>query len=323
MTERFIAAAAQLAPVFLDRDATVQKACDAIREAGRAGARLIVFPETFIPGYPYWTLVHDPLGSRNRFFRRLYEQAVTLSGPAVKALCKAAQDAKCHAVVGINERDGGTLYNTQLFIGEGGDVLGQHRKLVPTHHERMVWGRGDGSDLSVFRTPLGTLGGLICYEHANALFRYAIQAQGEELHVANWPGGMPWIDEIVDAAIRHYAFEAQCFVVSTTSILTLDIIAALGEGGSVDRLRPGGGCSAIVAPGGRYLARAEADVETVIYAEIDPTAIGDWKQLVDSTGHYARPDVVRLHLDRRARRPLVLEGAEEINAQPEEEGSLP
>lgn len=313
MTETFIAAAAQLAPVFLDRDATVQKACDAIHEAGQAGARLIVFPETFIPGYPYWTLVHDPLGSRSRFFRPLYEQAVTIPGPAVTALCAAARKAKCFAVVGINEREGGTLYNTQLFIGDDGSVLGRHRKLVPTHHERMTWGRGDGSDMAVFRTALGTLGGLICYEHANALFRYAIQAQGEELHVANWPGGMPWIDEIVDAAIRHYAFEGQCFVVSTTSILTPAIIAALGDGGSVGRLRPGGGCSAIVAPGGRYLARAEPDVETLIYAEIDPAAIGDWKQLVDSTGHYARPDVVRLHLDTRPRRPLVLEGSDDMS----------
>ena len=304
----FIAAAAQLAPVFLDRDATVDKACAAIREAGRVGARLIVFPETFIPGYPYWTLVQDPLTSRNRFFRPLFEQAVTVPGPAVTALCAAARDAQCFAVVGINEREGGTLYNTQLFLGDDGSVLGRHRKLVPTHHERMTWGRGDGADMGVFQTALGTLGGLICYEHANALFRYAIQAQGEDIHIANWPGGMPWIDEIVDAAIRHYAFEGQCFVVSTTAILTPAIIAALGDGGSVGRLRPGGGCSAIVAPGGRYLARADADAEAVIYAEIDRTAITDWKQLVDSTGHYARPDVVRLHLARRARRPLVIDG---------------
>jgi len=175
---------------------------------------------------------------------------------------------------------------------------------VPTSQERMVWGRGDGRDLSIFDTPHGKLGALICYEHSNALYRYALIAQGEEIHVANWPGGLPWINGIIDAAIRHYAFEAQAFVVNSTAVLTEEIIAALGSGGSVGRLKPGGGYSAIVAPTGRFLAGPVEDQETILYADCDFGLIADMKMIVDSAGHYARPDVVRLVVNRAAQRPL-------------------
>ncbi|HXH02689.1 MAG TPA: carbon-nitrogen hydrolase family protein [Candidatus Competibacteraceae bacterium] len=299
-------AAAQMAPVFLEQRACVDKVCAAIREAGASGAQLVAFPEACVPGYPYWALVLDPLRI-NDFNLRLYKEAVTIPGPATEVLCAAAREARCHAVVGVNERDGGTLYNTQLFLGPEGELLGRHRKLMPTSHERMIWGRGDGSDLRVFRTPLGTLGGLICYEHANALYRYALQAQGEEIHIAAWLGGLPSINDIIDAAVRHYAFEAQAFVINVTGILTADIIAALGEGGSVDQLQPGGGFSSIIAPGGRYLARAEPEREMLLYADLDFDAIADWKMIVDSCGHYARPDVVRLVLESRPQRSLHIE----------------
>jgi len=296
-------AAAQMAPVFLDRDATVEKTCRAMVEAGRNGAQLVAFPETFVPGYPYWALVLDPLSTRH-WNRRLFEQSVEIPSPATEALCGAAREAGVYAVVGLDEREGGTLYNTQLFIGPGGEIVGRRRKLVPTSQERMVWGRGDGRDLSIFDTPHGKLGALICYEHSNALYRYALIAQGEEIHVANWPGGLPWINGIIDAAIRHYAFEAQAFVVNSTAVLTEEIIAALGSGGSVGRLKPGGGYSAIVAPTGRFLAGPVEDQETILYADCDFGLIADMKMIVDSAGHYARPDVVRLVVNRAAQRPL-------------------
>lgn len=290
-------AAVQMAPVFLDRDATVEKTCRAMIEAGRSGSQLVAFPETIVPGYPYWALVLDPSSNRERN-RKLFEQAVEIPSSATDALCAAAREAGIYAVVGLDEREGGTLYNTQLFIAPSGGILGRRRKLVPTSHERMIWGRGDGRDLPTFDTPNGRLGALICYEHSNALFRYALVAQGEEIHVANWPGGLPWINGIIDAAIRHYAFEAQAFVVNSTAVLTEEIIASLGTGGSISRLKPGGGYSAIVAPTGRFLAGPVEDKETILYADCDFSLIADMKMIVDSAGHYARPDVVRLVVNR-------------------------
>lgn len=292
-------AAVQMAPVFLDRDATIAKTCRAMVEAGRNGAQIAAFPETFVPGYPYWSLVLDPLSTRE-WNRRLFEQSVEIPSPATDALCAAAREAGIYAVVGLDERERGTLYNTQLFIAPSGEIVGRRRKLVPTSQERMVWGRGDGRDLPTFDTPNGRLGALICYEHSNALFRYALVAQGEEIHVANWPGGLPWINGVIDAAIRHYAFEAQAFVVNSTAVLTEEIIASLGTGGSVGRLKPGGGYSAIVAPSGRFLAGPVEDKETILYADCDFSLIADMKMIVDSAGHYARPDVVRLVVNHTA-----------------------
>lgn len=299
-------AAAQTAPVMLDRDATVDKVCGVITDVAKAGAELVAFPETVVPGYPYWAMLLEPV-SINALNRRLFHNAVTIPSPASDRLCVACREAGIHAVVGINERDGGTLYNSQLFIGPNGEILGRRRKLMPTSHERMIWGCGDGSDLPLFHTPIGRLGGLICYEHSNPLYRYAVQAQGEEIHVACWPGGMPGINAIIDAATRHYAFEAQCFVLSVTSVLTEEVIAAMGEGGKLGTLRPGGGHTAILGPRGDYLAGPATDGETVLYADLDFNRIIDIKMVVDSAGHYARPDVVELLVHGGRRRPLTIE----------------
>jgi aliphatic nitrilase len=267
---------------------------------------LIVFPETFLPGYPYWAIVRDPTET-GPFMRRLHEQAVELESPAMAELGTAAREAGCYIAMGLHEKDGGTLYNTTAYLDPDGKLLGRHRKLVPTNHERMVWGRGDGRDMVVFDTPIGVIGGLICFEHGNALFRYAIQAQGEQIHVATWPGGMNSLGGVIDAAIRHYAFEAQAFVVNATSILTDEIIDRLGPGGSVGKLSPSGGQTAIVGPRGEYLAGPVKGVEeAVIYAELDPQKITDAKTVMDCAGHYARPDVVRLELSRSPGDPLTV-----------------
>ena len=305
MAVTLTAAAAQIAPVFLDRDASTAKACDTIAAAGKSGAQLIVFPETYLPGYPYWNLVRDAHSNKRTFFRELFDQSVQLNSPTVSNLAAAARQAKCTTVIGINERDGGTLYNSQLVIDADGTVLGCRRKLVPTHHERMTWGRGDGVDLDAYQTSVGKLGALICFEHSNALYRYAVQAQGEQIHVANWPGGMPWIDGVIDAAVRHYAFEGQCFVISCTGVITQDILDRLGS--STDgKLKLGGGCSSIIAPGGRVLAKSEQDGETIVMAELDFDDITDMKEMIDSIGHYARPDIVQLKVTRTRRSPFIV-----------------
>jgi predicted amidohydrolase len=305
MSMTFKVAAAQLAPAFLDTERSVAKACSAILEAGRAGAALVAFPEAYLPGYPYFAMVLPPT-KISAYMRTLYAQAVEIPSAATDALCASAKAAGVYVVMGVNEREGGTLYNSQLFIGPDGSILGKRRKLVPTSHERMVWGRGDGADLVLFHTSLGTLGGLICYEHANALFRYALQGRGEQIHVANWPGGIPSTHRIVDAATRHYAFEGGCFVISVTSVLTAEALAALPSEVR-DELKPGGGYSAIIAPRGDYIAGPIEDGEALIYADLDLALIDRIKSIVDTAGHYARPEVVRLVLDPNRRRAVETE----------------
>jgi nitrilase len=297
-------AAAQVTPVFMNRDATLAKAADTIREAARNGAELVAFPEAFVPGYPFWALALDPM-SINPFLQRLYAEAVIIPSPALQPVQAAARETGTSVCLGLSERAGGTLFNSQLFVGPDGGIVGRRRKLVPTSHERMVWGRGDGSDLRVFDLPFGRVGGLICYEHANALFRYALSAQGQEIHIAMWPG-LGGISTIVDAACRHHAFESQSFVVNVTSIVTPEILAALGTGGSVAKLQPGGGYSAILTPRGDFLAGPQVDGEAILYADLDPALIDKAKTIVDTAGHYARPDVVSLNLNTAEQTPLVI-----------------
>lgn len=306
MQQKIRVATALLSPIFLDTDATTEKACQAILEAGENGAQLVALPETFIPTYPFWASRLDVNTFQHRFDRRLFEQAVVIPSPITDRLADAAKKAGCYAVVGMTEREGGTLYNTQLFLGPDGTIMGKRRKLMPTRYERMIWGQGDGTDLQVFPTEIGVLGGLICFEHTNALYRYALQAQGEQIHIAVWPGGMKW-RHVIDAAIRHYAFEAQAFVINATALLSAELIAELGEGGALGELAPGGGYAAIVGPDGHYLAGPEQEKEGLLYADLDLGQIAERKMWVDSAGHYARPDVVRLVVNRKAQKPLVFE----------------
>jgi aliphatic nitrilase len=185
---RFKAAAVSAAPIFLDREATTEKVCQLIAEAGRAGAKLTVFPEVLIPGYPYWIWLMTPTQG-TPYFLRLYKNAVEIDSPTVQNLGRAARAADSYVVVGISEREGGTLYNTLLYLSNQGEVLGRHRKLQPTLVERTIWGHGDGSDLRVFDTEIGKIGGLICWEHTMDLTRYALTAMGEQFTLP--PGREP------------------------------------------------------------------------------------------------------------------------------------
>jgi predicted amidohydrolase len=300
----FVAAAVQRAPAVLDRDATVDRAVEAIAEAARSGARLIVFPETWLPTYPYWHPLSAAQAEFPALFQRLFEQSITIPGPETERIGEAAGRAGATVVIGVNEREerGGTLYNTLCYLGADGRLLGRHRKLVPTLSERLIWGRGDGSDLEVYPTSAGRLGGLICYEHQMAPARYALCGLGVQVHASVWPGyGM--LHPIVDAATRHLAYENACFVVVARDVLSPEDLPGdlpLRDAG----IWEAHGGSAIIAPGGAYLAGPEFDKETIVYAEIDLARTIEAKRWVDAAGHYSRPDVFQLHWDRRPKPPL-------------------
>jgi predicted amidohydrolase len=301
MEGRFTAAVVQAAPVYLDREATVAKTVGLVEEAAREGAKLVAFPETWIPGYPSW-IYHAAQWNEprsKRVFARLQRNSVEVPSPATDALCAAAREAGVHLVVGINELEGGTIYNSLLYVSDEGEILGVHRKLVPTHAERIVWGRGDGSTLHVFDTPLGRLGGLVCWEHWMPLARFAMHAKGEQIHVAVWPDA----DDVHHLASRHYAFEGRCYVLCVGSYSTardlpddFELADAMGVSGD-DTLCLGG--SGIIGPDGRWVAGPVDGREAIVYAELDLARIAEEQQALDTAGHYNRPDVFRLAVDER------------------------
>ncbi|MXP42485.1 hypothetical protein GRI75_12625 [Altererythrobacter soli] len=294
-------AAVHAASPFLDREAGVEKTCALIAEAAAGGAELIVFPETFIPGYPVWIWTHTP-AQGSAFFIRLYANSIVVPSEATDRIGAAARKASAWVAVGISERDGGTLYNTLLYFDDSGRIVGKHRKLVPTCVERTVWGRGDGSGLKLIETPFGKLGGLICWEHSMDLARYALTSQGEQIHIAAWPAGSAVthdpssgvFDDLTEAAARHHAAAGQCFVINVQSCLDAATVKDLGFEGRPEMVREGGGWTAIIAPTGQILAGPNRDDEAILHAELDLSLIAHFKYVSDAAGHYARPDVLQL-----------------------------
>jgi nitrilase len=309
---RFKVAAVQAAPVFMDRDATIEKAVGLIEAAAARGARVIGFPEVWVPGYPSWIFAAagwDDPGAK-RAFARLHRNAVEVPSAGVDRLRRAAREAEACVVVGVHERDNafstGTLYNAQLIISPRGEMLGVHRKLMPTHAERMVWGQGDGSGLHVAPTPFGRVGGLICWEHWMPLTRFAMHAKGEQIHVAAWPD----LPEAHHLASRHYAFEGRCFVICAGVYLTradlpddFELSAALRAGLRVDDaedvIRAGG--SGVIGPDGEWVVGPAYEEEPIVVAEIDLERIAEEQQAFDAAGHYHRADVFHLTVDERPR----------------------
>lgn len=306
-TGKVIVAAIQAAPVFLDCDATVEKACRLIDKAAERGARIMVFPETFIPGYPFWP--RDNSGPARapilKAFVRYFRNSVAIPSPQTDAMCAAAKRANAYVVMGLSERDseyGGSLYNTMLFIGPDGQILGKHRKLVPTYGERCIWGMGDGSTLQVFPTEYGKLGGLVCYEHHMVLTRYALMAMGERIHAAVWPAHR-YLKNIVDAACRQYAFEGQVFVITASSYMNAGMVPDWFELKEASYWDAAGG-SGIIGPLGNYLAGPTYDKEEILVAELDFEQIIQAKSIVDSVGHYSRWDVLSLNLNTTKYAPI-------------------
>jgi nitrilase len=304
----FLIAAVQATPVFLDRAATVEKACALIAEAGRAGARLAVFPEGFIPTYPLWAWFIPP--GRTQELRELYtdllENSISVPGDEVDQLCRAAAAARVNVVMGINERNaeasGTTLYNAMLFIGADGRLLGSHRKLVPTVAERLVHGQGDGSSLGVHDLDIGRLGGLICWENYMPLARYALYAWGVQIYVApTWDRGEPWT-----STLRHIAKEGRVYVVGCCTPMRRDDIpdryAFKSYLPDAEWLNPGE--SMIIDPDGKFLVEPVRNREEILYAEINPRNMKGPRFQLDVAGHYARPELFELTVNRIAR-PMV------------------
>lgn len=299
-------------PVFLNLTASLTKAATLVEEAAQAGARLVVFPETWLPGYPVW-LDEAPnaalWGHRpaQALYQTLFDNSLTIPGPHLDQLRGMARQANAYLVMGAHERRGGTLYNTLLYLSPDGRYT-LHRKLMPTYTERLVWGQGDGSTLGVVDTEWGPLGGLICWEHWMPLARAAMHAQGETIHIAQWPT----VRELHQIASRHYAFEGQCFVLAAGTVLSrgdilngyrslgdpdpavLELLATIP--GADETLTQQGG-SAVIAPDTSYVAGPVFERACILYADLDLTAITRGHLVMDSHGHYARPDIFQLEVN--------------------------
>jgi aliphatic nitrilase len=312
---RFTAAAVQAAPVYLDAAATVDKAVALIHEAAGNGAALVAFPEVFVPGYPYWNWTMNPVDG-SPWYERLYRSAIDVPGPHVETLCAAAAATGCTVVIGVNERGRhslGVLYNSVLVIGPDGTLLGVHRKLVPTWAEKLTWTNGDGSSLRVHQTPVGPLGVLACGENTNTLARFALLAQGELVHVANYislPVAPADYDMSEAIAIRTAAhcFEGKLFSLVSCSTITEEMIEiAAGDNAVVaERMRrKRSALSGVFGPDGRPLVDPLVDEEGIVYAEIDLARCVQPKQMHDIIGHYNRFDIFHLTVDTTPRAPVT------------------
>lgn len=304
-------AAVQTAPVFLDPEATVDKACALIAEAARNGARLVAFPEVFIAGYPYWNWVMTPIEG-SPWFERLCRAAIQIPGPEIARVCEVAREHSCVVVIGANERDPrsvGTLYNTNVVIGADGAILGRHRKLVPTWAEKLTWTGGDGSSLKVYDTAVGPLGTLACGENTNTLARFALLSEGELVHVANYislpvaPASYNMAEAIRIRATAH-SFEGKLFTIVSCSTLSEEIIEAMSRDRPGNRAlleRKSSAFSGVINPHGNLVGDALIDDEGIVYAEIDLNECIQPKQMHDIIGGYNRFDIFDLRVDRTPR----------------------
>jgi nitrilase len=311
---RFRAAAVQASPVYLDAEATTQKACGLIREAASHGASLVAFPEVFVPGYPYWNWIMTPLEG-SAWFERLVRSSVIVPGPEVSALCQAAKEAAVNVVIGVDERDEcdlGALYNTLLIIGSDGALLSRHRKLVPTWAEKLTWTGGDGSTLKVHKTSIGPLGALACGENTNTLARFALLAQGELVHVASYislpvaPADYDMAEAIKLRAMAH-SFEGKVFTVVSCSTISEEIIDTLSASHPHVRAmlaRKSSAFSGVIGPDGRVLGSPLIDVEGIVYADIDLGRCIQPKQMHDIIGHYNRFDIFDLSINQTPHRAV-------------------
>jgi len=313
-TKTFKAAAVQAAPIFLNPAATIRKVCRLTREAAASGAELIVFPEVFVAGYPYWNWIYHPLRGSD-WFARLYHSAIQIDGPEVAELCDLAHALQVHIAIGVNERSSknlGAIFNTNLLISPLKGVTHRQRKLVPTFAEKLSWASCGGARLRVTNTPLGPIGMLACGENTNTLARFALLAEGELIHIANFIA-FPFVQDYdMPASIRlrcgAHAFEGKIFNIVSCSAMSEEIVDRLATNDEERRLLTGtpNAYSAIFGPDGQIIGEPVVDVEGIAYADVDLEECVRPKQFHDITGHYNRPDIFTLGINRNPQSVLQL-----------------
>lgn len=311
---KFKAAAVQASPVFLNVDATVDKSIAIIAEAAGNGAQLVAFPEVFIAGYPYWNWIMTPVQG-SRWYEELYKNSITVPGPETQRLCDAAREHNCHVVIGVNERGQsfGELYNTNLIIDNKGNLVGKHRKLVPTWAEKLTWTGGDGSSLKVYDTEIGPIGTLACGENTNTLARFTLLTQGELIHIANYislpvaPTDYNMAEAIKIRAAAH-SFEGKLFTIVSCSTITKEIIDIMKEDvPNAEELltRKNSAFSGIIGPNGAVIGEPLIDEEGIVYADIDLSKCIQPKQMHDILGHYNRFDIFDLRVNTAPRKNIT------------------
>jgi aliphatic nitrilase len=320
---KFKAATVQTSPVFLNAEKTIDKAITFIKEASENGAQLIAFPEVFVSGYPYWNWIMTPVQG-SKWYEKLYKSAITADGSEVKRICDAAKEFNIHIVIGINERGPsfGEIYNTNLIIDNLGNLIGKHRKLVPTWAEKLTWSSGDGSSLKVYKTEIGPIGTLACGENTNTLARFALLAQGELIHVANYislPVAPPDYDmaEAIKIRAAAHSFEGKLFTIVSCSTISQEIKDALREDvPNVDELltRKNSAFSGFIGPNGAVIGTPLIDDEGIVYADIDLEKCIQPKQMHDILGHYNRFDIFDLRINTAPTRNITfIDNHEEFN----------
>ena len=313
--------AAHVAPVFLDAEATVAKAIALTGEAAGVGAKLIAFPESFVPGFPVWASVQAPIKS-HECFKKLSANSIDVPGPETRLLCAAARERGIHVSIGISERSAasvGCLWNSNLLIGSDGNILNHHRKLVPTFYEKLIWANGDGAGLRVCETSIGKLGMLICGENTNPLARYTLIAQGEQIHVSSYPPVWPTRPHgetgryDLAAAIRirasAHSFEGKVFNIVASAFLdefTLDALRGLDKEALETLRQSPRGVSMVLGPSGEVISDTLCEAEGLLYHTIDLSDCVEPKQFHDVAGYYNRFDVFQLTVDRRRLTPINL-----------------
>ncbi|MDZ8274830.1 carbon-nitrogen hydrolase family protein [Microbacterium aquimaris] len=311
-------AAVQAEPEWYDIEASVDKAIGLIEEAGRGGAELVAFPEVFISGYPWHLWLGSPGWGVGRFGKRFHASAMAVDGPQIARIRDAARVAGTAVVMGYSERAAGSVYMSQAFIGADGELIANRRKLKPTHVERSLYGEGDGSGFGVHPIGSALVGGLNCWEHYQPLSKYAMYSLHEQIHVASWPSMSMASDYYIhsakasEEAVRMYAMEGQTFVLASTQIVTEKAHEFFCEDEEqVAVLGHGGGFSRIIGPDGSDLVPPPApDAETVLFADLDLSAITLAKTFADPVGHYSRPDVLSLRINHAANKVTVSTGGD-------------
>jgi len=293
-------AAVQYAPDLETRTGTVDRVLGAVAEAAGHGAQLVVFPETFIPYYPYFSVVLPPAMIASEH-NRLYDNAVAIPGPVTDALAAAARLHQIVIAVGVTERDHGSLYNTQLVFDVDGSLIMKHRKIMPAFHERMIWGQGDGTSLKVIDSAVGRLGALTCWEHYSPLARFALMAQHEQIHISTYIGSVfgPVFTEQTEIQIRNHALESGCFVVNATAWLSREQVESITPDPKMREVLSGGCMTAIIGPDGMHVVPPLTEGEGMLIADLDMSLIVNRKRMMDSVGHYARPDLLSLNVHSR------------------------